>query len=504
MSNNDENNSHPYITNKSAKNVSNYSHQKNKSFNFISDPPSAVITVQLHSANSNQNSKSKEKNNKSTKNIYNAKILNIKNNINESKTEPEKKEEIHLYSNQIKNNSNSKDSNTDTNIIINKKKESSNSYSSTKIELEQNLKDINNYRAKLSKINEQYSSNTPKQLSSVNKVIVEGEGDQGNILVKKNLKLGAQRTKNSPDNKDRINEIKNNRNDNNKNDYVKYVNNDKYNINGNILNMTQNNKKSSKYVLIQSKSFTKVEKKNSAIGLPSPTHINSNNLNNINNNSNSKRNHNFNYINYNNYKNNCNKRKELTVLTKNNNNNNTFRNNNKTENINNINSFMSPNISTSPNSNNHIQSFFNNISKINYSKKNGYNKTPNNINRSKNMSNGNNRSNNTSNSNSNINNSNVNNGNKNIFFMKPIQQKKRSSYGKNHEIYIINKDNTTNQSSLKSKQIKENNYKTTLDSSFLSDVFNKNIDNPEELHYFYVKILQNGKEISKKFEIDNT
>ena len=251
----------------------------------------------------------------------------------------------------------------------------------------------------------------------------------------------------------------------------------------------------SKYILSQSKSFTNIEKKNSVIGLNSP------NRNNSNNNGNNKKNHNFNYINYNNYKNNCNKRKELTVLTKNNNNN-TFRNNNKTENPNNINSFISPNISTSPNANNHVQSFYNNISKINYSKKNGYNKTPNNINRSKNISNGNNRSNNASNSN--INNSNVNNASKNIFFMKPIQQKKRSSYGKNHEIYIINKDNTTNQSSLKSKQVKDNNYKTTLDSSFLSDVFNKNIDNPEELHFFYVKILQNGKEISKKFEIDNT
>ena len=213
MSNIDENNSHSNITNNSAKNVSYYSHQKNKSFNFLSDPPSAVITVQLNSPNSNQNSKSKEKNNKSSKNIYNEKVVNIKNNIKESKTEPEKKEEGHIYS----YNSNSKDSNTNTNIIINnKKKESSNSYSSTKLELEKNCKDLNNYRLKLSKINEQYSTNTPKQLSSVHKVIVEGEGDQGNILVKKNMKLGSQRSKNSLDNKDRINENKNNRNDNNK------------------------------------------------------------------------------------------------------------------------------------------------------------------------------------------------------------------------------------------------------------------------------------------------
>ena len=491
MSNNDENNSRSYITNNSAKNVCNISHQKNKSFNLLSDTPSTLITVQIHSSNSNPNSKSKEKSNKSTKNIYNPKNLNIKNNIKESKTEPEQKEEENKVSNQIKNNTNSNcnDSNK------NKLKETSNNYTSAKPELEQNsLKDINNFRVKLSKINEQYSSNTPKQLSSAHKVIVESEGDQGNILVKKNLRLGTQRAKNSPEFKDKVNinenKVKNIRNDN-KNDYVKYVNNDKFNFNGNILNMTQKNKQS-KYILSQSKSFTKVEKKNSVIGLSSPTN---NNSNNIDNNSNIKRNQHFNYINYNNYKNNCNKRKELTVLTKTNN---TFRNN-KIENNNNINSFVCTNVSTSPNANNHVQSFFNNISKINYSKKGGINKTPNNVNRSKNISNGGNRSNN--NSNSNIIHNNVN---KNIYFMKPTQQRKKNSYGKNHEICIISKDNTTNQSSLRSKGMKENNYKTTLDSSFLGDVFNKNIDNPEELHFFYIKMLQNGKEISKKFEIDNT
>ena len=85
--------------------------------------------------------------------------------------------------------------------------------------------------------------------------------------------------------------------------------------------------------------------------------------------------------------------------------------------------------------------------------------------------------------------------------MKPTQQRKKSSYGKNHEISTNNKD--TNQSSLRSKNKKDNGYKNTLDSTFLMDIFNKNIENPEELHFFYIKILQNGNEISKKFEIDS-
>ena len=193
------------------------------------------------------------------------------------------------------------------------------------------------------------------------------------------------------------------------------------------------------------------------------------------------------------------KKKELTVLTKNNS---TFKNNNKKENKNNINSFVFENISTSPNSNSHIQCYFNNISK-NFSSKNGISsKTTNNINRSKKRINGGNKANEQRNNNIKYNDSkNQNNSNKNIFFMKPVQHKKRRSYGKNNEISLINKDNTTNQSSFGSKNKKD--YKTTLDSTFLSDVFNKNIDNPEELHFFYIKILQNGKEISKKFEIDN-
>ena len=87
--------------------------------------------------------------------------------------------------------------------------------------------------------------------------------------------------------------------------------------------------------------------------------------------------------------------------------------------------------------------------------------------------------------------------------MKPIQQRKKNSYGKSSEIIIINKDNASNQSSFGSKNRRDYNYKNTLDTTFLSDIFTKNIENPEELHFFYIRILQNGKDISKKFEIDN-
>ena len=203
MSKKEENNSRIYIENNSAKNVFYVSHQKNKSFNFLSENPSSQIIVKVHSLNSNQNSRSKDKDksNKSIQNVYNLKNLNMKNNIKESNTEPEKKEDGDKIIYQIKKNSKSKNSN------INKIKEPS--YSSTKLELEQNLKNIKNFREKLSKINERYSSNTPKHLSSIQKMAVDVEGDQDNLLVKKHVRLGTQRGKISPDNKDKILMIEN-------------------------------------------------------------------------------------------------------------------------------------------------------------------------------------------------------------------------------------------------------------------------------------------------------
>ena len=71
---------------------------------------------------------------------------------------------------------------------------------------------------------------------------------------------------------------------------------------------------------------------------------------------------------------------------------------------------------------------------------------------------------------------NYNKSEKKIFFMKPIQKRKKS-----YEDRINN---------------------SILDKNYLNDILNKNIENPEELHFFYVKILQNGKLISNKFEVD--
>ena len=64
---------------------------------------------------------------------------------------------------------------------------------------------------------------------------------------------------------------------------------------------------------------------------------------------------------------------------------------------------------------------------------------------------------------------------KKIFFIKDIKKRKKSYEIKNKNI---------------------------LNEKYLNDVLNKNITNPEELHFFYVKMLQNGKNISKKFEFD--
>ena len=69
-----------------------------------------------------------------------------------------------------------------------------------------------------------------------------------------------------------------------------------------------------------------------------------------------------------------------------------------------------------------------------------------------------------------------NKSDKKIFFVRPIQ-KRRKSY-----------------------DIK--NSKNIIDNNDLNNILNKNIENLEELHFFYVKILQNGKSISKKFEVE--
>ena len=89
---------------------------------------------------------------------------------------------------------------------------------------------------------------------------------------------------------------------------------------------------------------------------------------------------------------------------------------------------------------------------------------------------------------------NLNNTNKNIH----TQKKKNSEdYIKSAKKILIVKPNQYRKKSYESK-----NNKSNFDNNYLYDVINKKIENPEELHFLYVKILQNGKAISHKFEVD--
>ena len=86
--------------------------------------------------------------------------------------------------------------------------------------------------------------------------------------------------------------------------------------------------------------------------------------------------------------------------------------------------------------------------------------------------------------------------NKKIYLMKPVYKRKKS-YENNNNKSIENSNINTNQSSICSK-----NNKNICDDNIINDFFNNKIENPEELHFFYVKILQNSHEISKRFEND--
>ena len=488
MSINDKNNSRLILKNNSIQNLYVPNHHKNKSSNLLSDSPSTFISAQIHSSNNNQNSYKKDKYNKEKKiannvysNVYSSNDLNYLNNNTEKDNNIIKNRVNYKLSSPIINISKKDSSNI--NII----KDTNRSYSSKRPEISQNYtKKINNYGMKMPKVGLNYTVNTPKQMSSVySNVGISPVLEHGNISVKKNSRLGIQNKKNSPFNDRRINSNENKEN-NNKNDFVEYVNNDKHNFNCNILNKTQNYDKS-KYILPQSKSFTKVEKKKSPGGFLST------NTNMYNSNINNKRNHNLKYMNYNNYKNN--KKKELTVLTKNSN---TCRINSLNKYNTDVGSFPKQNISNSPNIKNSAQSYFSNISKNNsIKKKSGLNKTSNTGNAIKSMGSGINKSSNISSVN-NINNIN-NNSSKNIFFMKNSQQRKKASFGKSRDNNTVN----TNQSSFGSKNKKEFNTKNSLDISLLSDMLNNNIESPEELHFFYIKILQSRYDVSKKFDSNN-
>ena len=342
MSKNEENNSHLIVKNNSIQNLNMKNHNKNKSSNFLTDSPSTLISVQLHSINSNKNSKNKDK----------------ENNTNQTRN---------------KNDS---------------------------------LKDLNNIRIKLSKISSQYSANTPKQIAHIYNQLCNTKVDPGNIVVKKNLKLGNE----------------DHRKNKKENDFVQYVNNDKHNFKENFLNLTQNY---SKYILPQSKSFVNINKKNSK------TNLNKSNNNRSHNNTNVKK---------------GNKKMELSGLAK--------------------------------SSNNLYQNYYTkNNNEINYIYNNK--KTEGNIHSKNKMI---------------I--SDDNTKNKKIYLMKPVYKRKKS-YENNNNKSIENSNINTNQSSICSK-----NNKNICDDNIINDFFNNKIENPEELHFFYVKILQNSHEISKRFEND--
>ena len=91
---------------------------------------------------------------------------------------------------------------------------------------------------------------------------------------------------------------------------------------------------------------------------------------------------------------------------------------------------------------------------------------------------------------------NINHSEKNIYFVKSTLQRRKTSFGKKNNALTINKDNINNRNSFSPKN------KNIKNITNLNNIINKNIKSPEELHFFYIKILQNGSEISKKFDKD--
>lgn len=388
MSKNEENNNQIILQNNSTSNIRQYFHHKNKSTNILTDTPSTLISMQLHSIKSNNNSKNKE--------------------------------QKHISSN------------SNNNISSNTKK-AKNNQSNTK----NSINDMNNIRIKLNKISSQFSANTPKQLASIYNQLCGIKMDPSHIVVKKNLKLDINNSQKNKNNQGYKSERNNN------NEFAKYVNNDKNNSNANILNMTQNY---SKYLFSQSKSFNKIDNNDLITGVNTPNNRSHNNTNKkmIRNNKDILENIEKNKI-------------ELTLINKSTNN---LYLEYKAKNIKDNND-----ISTSKSQNE-------------FSIKNKKNKINSHSIGNKNISNDNN--------DLNI------KDNKKIYFMKPIHKRKKSYKNKSNE----NSNNNTYQSSISSKN------RNILDDNALNDFFNNNIENPEELHFFYVKILQKSKEISKKFEIN--
>jgi hypothetical protein len=190
----------------------------------------------------------------------------------------------------------------------------------------------------------------------------------------------------------------------------------------------------------------------------------------INTNNNSKKDLDFNYINYHNYKKGIIKKKELTVITKANI---SYRNNVSNNADSKVNSFLVQNLPTSPNISNHAQSYFSNIAKNNYYKKTCLITA----NKSKDK---NNELNTTSKN---------NDESKDIFGTKANKSRHKYYTGKKQET------DTTCQSSISSK-LKKDKY-NSIDSTLINEIYNNNT--PEELHFYYIQMLQNGKDIERNF-----
>ena len=375
MSKNEENNSKITSKNNSTQNLKQNFHHKIKTSNFLTETPSPLITVQLNSLNSNKIPKNEnEKNININYNSHSLTNKTNKNNINHS------------------------------------------------------LQDMNNIRINLSKLSSQFSANTPKQLANIYNQLCGIKMDPSNIVVKKNLKLEIKDSQKNKKNSG----YKSQRNTKTNNEFVKYVNNDKSNFNGNLMNMTQNY---AKFILPQSKSFINLNQNEMENGLKTPN------------------NKSFNNIKSKNRNNIENKKLGLTVLNKSNNN--IYRN------------YYSQNI-----------------------KDNNVMNASNSLNDNFNNNNGNN---NYSTRNKQYSEDNRENINKKIYFMRPVYKRKKSI---NNNKSIENSNINTNQSSICSRN------KNVFDENILNDFLNNNIENPEELHFFYVKIIQKSNEISKKFEID--
>ena len=381
MSKNEENNSQIVLNNNFTQNLKQYFHHKNNSFNITPDSPSNLISMKLHSLNSNKNDQKKL----------------IPNNNNNN----------HSINNKI-----------NTNNINN------------------SLQDMNNIRIKLSKISSQFSANTPKQLANIYNQLCGVRVDPSNIVVKKNLNLEMKNLKKSMKNSGNKSE----RNTKMNNDIVKYVNNDKFHFNGNFLNMKNN---CSKIILSQSKSFINKNKNK--------------NENDINPGINTPSNKSFNNINV--KKKIENKKLGLTMLNKSSNN--IYRN------------YYSKNLKD-----NHVMNTSNSQNEYFHN-----NDNTNKIIKSNNLTKGNKK----------FSEDSIDNINKKIYLMKPVYKRKKSV---NNNKSIENSNINTNQSSICSRN------KNFYDDNIVNDFLNNNIENPEELHFFYVKILQKTNEISKKFEID--